>query len=107
MIHGATVTQADSTSMGSITIDETLLKAANLYEGERVQIINITNGETMENYILKGEKDSGTISIKCGARRNMEKGDKVIVISYAFVTPDELKNLRTINIFPDDNNKIE
>lgn len=105
-IHRATVTEANLNYMGSISIDETLLEAANLYEGERVQVLNINNGQRLETYIIKGERDSGIISINGAAARKMGVGDKVIIISYAFVTPEEIKDLRTINIFPDDNNKI-
>ena len=105
-IHRATVTEANLNYMGSIAIDEILMKAANIYEGERVQVLNINNGERLETYVIKGEKGSGIISINGAAARKMGEGDKVIIISYAWITPEEHPKFNSINVFPDDNNAI-
>ncbi len=105
-IHRATVTEANLHYMGSIAIDENLIEAAEMYEGERVQVLNINNGERLETYVIKAERDSGIISLNGAAARLVTRGDKVIIISYAFVTPEEYKGLKSINVFPDENNKI-
>lgn len=90
-IHRATVTQANLHYVGSITIDETLMEAANLFEGEKVQIVNNNNGERFETYVIKGEKDSGMVCLNGAAARKAEIGDIIIVISYAIMTPEEAK----------------
>lgn len=105
-IHRATVTEANLNYMGSISIDEDLLDAAQMYEGERVQVLNVNNGERLETYIIKGERGSGIISINGAAARKMGVGDKVIIISYAFITPEEHANRIDVNVFPDDANKL-
>ena len=105
-IHRATVTEANLNYMGSIAIDEILMKAANIFEGERVQVLNVNNGERLETYVIKGEKGSGIISINGAAARKMGEGDKVIIISYAWITPEEQPKFNSINVFPDDNNAI-
>ena len=105
-IHRATITEADLNYMGSITIDEDLLEATNMYEGERVQVLNITNGNRIETYVIKGERGKGEICINGGAARLNGVGDKVIIISYAFISPDEHKDFRSVNVFPDEQNKI-
>ena len=105
-IHRATVREANLNYMGSIAIDEILMKAANIYEGERVQVLNVNNGERLETYVIKGEKGSGIISINGAAARKMGVGDKVIIISYAWITPEEHPEFSSVNVFPDDNNSI-
>lgn len=105
-IHRATIVEANLNYMGSIAIDENLLEAANIYEGERVQVLNINNGERLETYVIKGERGSGIISINGAAARKMGQGDKVIIISYAWITPEEHPNYTSINVFPDDDNSI-
>ena len=105
-IHRATITEANVNYMGSIAIDETLLEAAQLYEGERVQVLNINNGERLETYVIKAERGSGQISINGAAAHKAKPGDKVIIISYAFMTLEEKENFESINVFPDDENKI-
>lgn len=105
-IHRATVTEANLNYMGSISIDENLLDAAQMYEGERVQVLNVNNGERLETYIIKGERGSGIISVNGAAARKMGVGDKVIIISYAFITPEEHATRIDINVFPDDANKL-
>lgn len=106
-IHRVTVTNANLNYVGSITIDEDLMDGADLYEGERVQIVNINNGERLETYVIKGERGSGVIGLNGAAARKAEIGDKVIIISYAWMTKEELKNHKPSIVFPDDNNKIK
>lgn len=105
-IHRATITEANLNYMGSIAIDEILMEASNIYEGERVQVLNINNGERLETYVIKGERGSGIISINGAAARKMGQGDKVIIISYAWITPEEHPSFTSINVFPDEENKI-
>lgn len=105
-IHRATVTQADLNYVGSITIDEDLMDAANLAEGERVQIVNNNNGERLETYTIKGERGSGVICLNGAAARKVAVGDIVIIISYALMTREEADKFTPINIFPDGNNQI-
>ena len=105
-IHRATVTEANLNYVGSITIDEDLMDAAQLYEGEKVQIVNNNNGERIETYVIKGERGSGMICLNGAAARKAEVGDIVIIISYALMTPEEAKNFKSVAIFPDENNKL-
>jgi len=105
-IHRATVTEANLNYMGSVTIDETLMEAANLFEGEKVQIVNNNNGERFETYVIKGEKDSGVICLNGAAARRVQPGDVVIIIAYALMTPDEAKQFKPATVFPDANNRI-
>lgn len=97
-IHRATVTQADLNYIGSITIDENLMDAANLLEHERVQIVNINNGERLETYVIKGERGSGIICLNGPAARKVSPGDLVIVISYCQVTPEEYKAHKPVTV---------
>lgn len=97
-IHRATVTQADLNYIGSITIDENLMDAANLLEHERVQIVNINNGERLETYVIKGERGSGIICLNGPAARKVSPGDLVIVISYCQVTPEEYKVHKPVTV---------
>lgn len=105
-IHCATVTEANLNYVGSITIDETLMEAANLLEGERVQIVNNNNGERIETYIIRGERDSGIICLNGAAARRCQVGDVVIIIGYAFVTPEEAKELKPAIVFPTTENRL-
>lgn len=105
-IHRVKVTQADLNYIGSITIDEELLEAANIYEGEKVQIVNNNNGERFETYTIRGERGSGVICLNGAAARRVQVGDVVIIISYALMTPDEAKTFRPVAIFPDENNRL-
>lgn len=105
-IHRATITEANLNYMGSIAIDEDLLDAAKIYEGERVQVLNINNGERLETYVIKGERGSGIISINGAAARKMGEGDLVIIISYAWLDMKEYEDRMDINVFPDANNKL-
>ena len=106
-IHKATITQADLNYIGSIAIDENLLEAANLIENEKVHIYNITNGERLETYIIKGERGSGIISLNGAAARKAAIGDKVIIISYAAMDFEQAKSFKPTILFPDDNNNLK
>lgn len=104
-IHRATVTQADLNYIGSISIDEDLMDEANLIEFEKVQVVNINNGERLETYVIKGERGSGTISLNGAAARKAHPGDLVIIASYAYMDFEEAKNFKPSIVFPDGNNK--
>ena len=106
-IHQAKVTQADLYYVGSITIDEDLMDAANLLEGERVQIVNNNNGERLETYVIKGERGSGVICLNGAAARRVAVGDIVIIISYAWMDVEEAKNFKPALVFPDENNLLK
>ena len=82
------------------------MEAANLYEGEKVQIVNNNNGERIETYVIKGARGSGMICLNGAAARKAEVGDVVIIISYALMTPEEAKVYKPVAIFPDDNNRL-
>jgi aspartate 1-decarboxylase len=100
-LHRVTVTQADLNYIGSITIDELLMNAANLIEGERVQIVNINNGERLETYVIKGQSGSGMICLNGPAARKVAVGDIIIVIAYASMEFEEAKQFRPTLVFPD------
>ena len=104
-IHCAQVTQANLNYIGSITIDEDLMDAADMIEGEKVQIVNNNNGERFETYIIKGERGSGCICLNGAAARKVVVGDTVIIISYALMDFEEAKTFRPSVIFPE-NNKV-
>lgn len=105
-IHRATVTEANLNYVGSITIDEDLIEAAKLQEGEKVQIVNNNNGERIETYVIKGEKGSGVICLNGAAARKAEVGDTIIIISYAWMDAEEAKSFKPTAIFPDENNRL-
>lgn len=105
-IHRATITQADLHYIGSISIDEDLLDAANLIEFEKVQVLNINNGERLDTYVIKGERGSGKISLNGAAARKAAAGDLVIIASYATMDFEEAKTFEPKVIFPDETNKI-
>ncbi|MGB0864257.1 MAG: aspartate 1-decarboxylase, partial [Saprospiraceae bacterium] len=105
-IHRARVTQADLNYVGSITIDEDLMDAANLIEGERVQIVNNNNGERLETYVIKGERGSGVICLNGAAARRVAVGDIVIIISYGYMNMEEAKAFKPVAIFPNEYNKL-
>ena len=100
-IHRVTVTQADLNYIGSITIDEELLEAANIIEGERVHIVNNNNGERFSTYVIKGERGSGTICLNGAAARKVQVGDVVIIASYALMDFEDAKAFRPWIVFPD------
>ncbi len=101
-IHRVKVTQAELNYVGSITIDEVLMEAANLIEGERVQVVNINNGERLETYVIKGDKNSGTICLNGPAARRVAPGDLIIIIGYGFCTIEEAKVFKPSLVFPDE-----
>jgi aspartate 1-decarboxylase len=105
-IHRATITQADLNYIGSITVDENLMDAANLIENEKVDILNITNGERLTTYVIKGERGTGEISLNGAAARKVAVGDLVIIASYAAMDFEEAKTFKPVIIFPDENNNI-
>ncbi|TAE57605.1 MAG: aspartate 1-decarboxylase [Bacteroidetes bacterium] len=105
-IHRVKLTQADLNYVGSITIDADLLDAANLLEGEKVQIVNISNGERMETYTIRGERGSGMVCLNGPAARKAQVGDMLIIISYALMTPEEAKTFRPTMVFPDERNRL-
>ncbi len=105
-IHRAVVTEANLNYVGSITIDEDLMDAANLMEGEKVQIVNNNNGERFETYVITGERGSGMICLNGAAARRVQVGDVVIIIAYGLMTPEEARNFQPAIVFPDENNRI-
>ncbi len=105
-IHRATITDANLKYIGSITIDEDLMDAANILPGEKVQVVNNHNGERIETYVIKGERGSGVICLNGAAARRAEIGDIVIIITYAMMEPEEAKTFEPISVFVDENNKI-
>lgn len=100
-IHRVTVTEARLDYIGSITIDEDLMDAANIFEGERVYIVNNNNGERFDTYTIKGERGSGVICLNGAAARKVQPGDIVIIMAYAIVPIDEAKGFKPTVIFPD------
>lgn len=106
-IHRAKITQSDLNYIGSIAIDEDLMEAANLVENEKVSIYNITNGERLDTYVIKGERGSGIISMNGAAARKAAVGDYVIIVSYAGIDFEEAKNFKPTIVFPDDNNRVK
>jgi aspartate 1-decarboxylase len=100
-IHRATVTEANLNYVGSITIDENLMDAANLIEYEKVQVVNINNGERLETYIIKGERYSGVICLNGPAARKVAVGDIVIIMSYASMDFNEARSFKPTVILPD------
>lgn len=105
-IHRATVTNADLNYIGSITIDETLMEAANLIEGEKVQIVNVNNGERLETYVIKGDKNKGEICLNGPAARKVQKGDIIIIIAYGIMSFEDAKLFSPSLIFPKPNNTL-
>src|SRR3990167_7244147 len=100
-IHRVRVTQAELNYVGSITIDQDLMEAANLIENEKVQVVNINNGERLETYVIKGERGSGTICLNGPAARKVAVGDVVIIMSYAQMDFEEAKSFKPWLVFPD------
>ena len=106
-IHQVTVTEANLHYVGSITIDPDLMEAANIIENEKVQIVNINNGERLETYVITGERGSGEICLNGPAARKVTVGDVIIIMSYAMMDFEEAKSFKPTIIFPDtESNKI-
>lgn len=105
-IHRVKVTQAELHYVGSVTIDEELMEASNIIEHEKVQIVNVNNGERFETYVIKGERGSGVICLNGPAARKAQVGDIIIIISYATMSFEEAKKWKPFLIFPDKDNKV-
>jgi aspartate 1-decarboxylase len=105
-IHRVRVTQADLNYIGSITIDEDLMDAANLIEGERVQIVNINNGERFETYVIKGERQTGMICLNGPAARKVAINDIIIIIGYAMMEFEEAKIFKPSLVFPNEQTNL-
>lgn len=105
-IHRATVTQAELHYVGSITIDQTLMRAANLREHEKVQVVNNNNGERFETYVITGEAGSGVICLNGAAARRAAVGDTVIIMAYAQMTPEEADQFKPALVHPDEKNRL-
>ena len=105
-IHRVKVTEANLHYIGSITIDEALLEAANMIENEKVQVLNIDNGERLETYIIKGTRGSGMVCLNGPAARRVSVGDTVIVVSYASMDFEEAKKHKPVIVFPKEDNTL-
>lgn len=105
-IHRATVVQAELNYVGSITIDEELMEAAGILEYEQVQIVDVDNGNRFETYVIAGDRGSGMICLNGAAARMVHAGDKVIIMCYAQMTPEEYKDNKPKVVFVDDENNI-
>ncbi|WP_081208516.1 aspartate 1-decarboxylase [Salegentibacter sediminis] len=105
-IHRVKVTGADLNYIGSITIDEDLMDAANIIEGEKVQIVNNNNGERLETYVIPGPRNSGEITLNGAAARKVAKGDVLILIAYAIMEFEEAKSFKPSLVFPNEENNL-
>ena len=107
-IHRARVTEANVNYIGSVTIDEDLMEASSLLENEKVHVVNVTNGNRLETYVIKGKRGSGVICLNGAAAHKVAVGDLVIIISYAIMSVEEAKKYNPIIVFPDsDTNKLK
>ena len=106
-IHRATVTQADLHYVGSLTVDRTLMDAADLLPGELVHVVDINNGARLQTYVIEGERDSGVIGVNGAAARLIQPGDLVIVIAYATMTEDEARSVKPRVVMVDGANRVE
>ena len=106
-IHRAVVTEANLNYVGSVTIDEELMDAAGLLEGERVQVVNNNSGARLETYVIKGERHSGQICLNGAAARQVQVGDILIIMAYAMMTPEEAKDFKPKNVYPDGLNRVK
>jgi len=105
-IHRAVITEANLNYVGSLTLDEDLMDAANLIENEKIQVVNVNNGERLETYIIKGKRGSGIVCLNGPAARKGAEGDIVIVISYALMDFEEAKKFKPTIVFPKEGNKL-
>lgn len=105
-IHRVKITQAELHYVGSITIDEDLMDAAQIIENEKVQVVNINNGERLDTYVIKGKRGSGEVCLNGPAARKAQVGDIVIIISYASMDIEQAKAFKPVLIFPDDHNQL-
>jgi len=105
-IHRVKITQAELEYIGSVTIDEELMEAANMIENEKVQVLNLSNGERLETYVIKGERGSGTICMNGPAARKMHVNDMIIVLSYCILDFEEAKIHQPVLLFPKEGNRL-
>lgn len=105
-IHRAVITEANLNYVGSLTLDEDLMDAANMIENEKIQVVNVNNGERIETYIIKGARGSGVVCLNGPAARKGAEGDVVIVISYALMHFEEAKTFKPVVVFPKEGNKL-
>ena len=105
-IHRVKITQAELHYVGSITIDEALMEAADIVANEKVQVVNINNGERLETYVIKGERNSGEVCLNGPAARKAQVGDIVIIITYASIEKTDAASHVPILVFPNDNNQL-
>jgi aspartate 1-decarboxylase len=105
-IHRAVITEANLNYVGSLTLDEDLMDAANLIENEKIQVVNVNNGERLETYIIKGARGSGIVCLNGPAARKGAEGDVVIVISYALMDFEEAKKFKPTIVFPKEGNRL-
>lgn len=105
-IHRATITHADLHYVGSLSIDEDLMDAANLIENEKISVYNISNGERLDTYVIKGKRGSGIITLNGAAARKAAVGDMIIIVSYAIMDFEKAKSFKPSIVFPDKNNKL-
>jgi aspartate 1-decarboxylase len=106
-VHRAVVTESNLNYVGSITIDEAIMEAAGILENERVQIVNNNNGARFETYVIKGLRHSGTIGLNGAAARQVQIGDILIIMSYAFMTPEEARGYKPLSVYVDADNKVK
>lgn len=105
-IHRAAITEANLHYVGSLTLDEDLMDAANMIENEKIQVVNVNNGERLETYIIKGKRGSGTVCLNGPAARKGAVGDVVVIISYATMDFEEAKTFKPSLVFPKEGNKL-
>jgi aspartate 1-decarboxylase len=105
-IHRAVITEANLHYIGSLTLDEDLMDAANIIENEKVQVVNVNNGERLETYVIKGKRGSNTVCLNGPAARKGAVGDVVVIISYATMDFEEAKTFKPALVFPKDGNKL-
>ena len=106
-IHRVQVTEANLEYIGSITIDEALMEAANIYAGERVQVVDNNNGARLETYVIPGKRNSGCICMNGAAAHLIHVGDTIIIMAYALMTPDEAKAFKPAIVFPENNKLVD
>src|SRR5690606_34382349 len=106
-IHRVRISQADLNYVGSVTIDEDLMDAADIVENEKVQIVNVNNGERLETYVIKGVRGSGMVCLNGPAARKAQVGDIIIIISYGLIEKSEAKAHKPIVLFPNSQNRLE
>jgi aspartate 1-decarboxylase len=105
-IHRVKITQAELEYVGSVTIDEDLMDAANMIQNEKVQVLNLSNGERLETYVIKGKRGSGVICMNGPAARKMHVNDRVIILSYCLLDFEEAKKYEPVLVFPDEMNRL-